>query len=278
MVLAARSFLALHKSHGNRKIPAPKFFMESDACERCHQDIFRQWQEFLGLSEVSAESCTHPLLSVCCSEKSGARSPGFNAPARACVHRVSKGNRRKAAGAGTLAITLPNTSGGCRIVHQRRHEQINHSAITPEVILTRASRKGNVLSFMMEIQPQTYRRRTSLCCQSHCEASIDERPLAVYAAITACEQSHCTYPRNQSQGGTLHRTLCARKALLKTEGCARTLPRSASAPRHVLIHPSPPACAVQHAPASCWLSNGSPAASFTSIQKPDPGPAKEVQC
>jgi len=28
---------------GKRKIPA-KFFMESDACERCHQDIFRQWQ------------------------------------------------------------------------------------------------------------------------------------------------------------------------------------------------------------------------------------------
>jgi Tfp pilus assembly protein PilF len=28
---------------GNRKIP-PKFFMESEACERCHQDIFKQWQ------------------------------------------------------------------------------------------------------------------------------------------------------------------------------------------------------------------------------------------
>ena len=28
---------------GKRKIPS-KFFMESDACERCHQDIFKQWQ------------------------------------------------------------------------------------------------------------------------------------------------------------------------------------------------------------------------------------------
>ena len=28
--------------YGNRNIPS-KFFMESDACERCHQDIFRQW-------------------------------------------------------------------------------------------------------------------------------------------------------------------------------------------------------------------------------------------
>ncbi len=28
---------------GKRKIPA-KFFMESDACERCHHDIFKQWQ------------------------------------------------------------------------------------------------------------------------------------------------------------------------------------------------------------------------------------------
>jgi Tfp pilus assembly protein PilF len=28
---------------GNRKIPS-KFFMESDACERCHQDIFKEWQ------------------------------------------------------------------------------------------------------------------------------------------------------------------------------------------------------------------------------------------
>ena len=28
---------------GTRKIPA-KFFMESDACERCHQDIYKQWQ------------------------------------------------------------------------------------------------------------------------------------------------------------------------------------------------------------------------------------------
>ena len=27
---------------GNRKIPS-KFFMESDACQRCHQDIFKQW-------------------------------------------------------------------------------------------------------------------------------------------------------------------------------------------------------------------------------------------
>jgi len=27
---------------GDRKIPS-KFFMESDACERCHQDIFKQW-------------------------------------------------------------------------------------------------------------------------------------------------------------------------------------------------------------------------------------------
>jgi tetratricopeptide (TPR) repeat protein len=29
---------------GNRKIPA-KFFMESDACARCHQDIYNQWQK-----------------------------------------------------------------------------------------------------------------------------------------------------------------------------------------------------------------------------------------
>ena len=29
---------------GTRKIPA-KFFMESDACARCHQDIFNQWQK-----------------------------------------------------------------------------------------------------------------------------------------------------------------------------------------------------------------------------------------
>jgi tetratricopeptide (TPR) repeat protein len=28
--------------YGNRNIPS-KFFMESDACERCHQDIFKQW-------------------------------------------------------------------------------------------------------------------------------------------------------------------------------------------------------------------------------------------
>jgi Flp pilus assembly protein TadD len=28
---------------GHRKIPS-KYFMESDACERCHQDIYRQWQ------------------------------------------------------------------------------------------------------------------------------------------------------------------------------------------------------------------------------------------
>ncbi len=28
---------------GNRKIPG-KYFMESDACERCHQDIYKQWQ------------------------------------------------------------------------------------------------------------------------------------------------------------------------------------------------------------------------------------------
>src|SRR6516165_3319262 len=28
--------------YGNRNIPS-KFFMESDACERCHKDIFRQW-------------------------------------------------------------------------------------------------------------------------------------------------------------------------------------------------------------------------------------------
>jgi Tfp pilus assembly protein PilF len=28
---------------GDRKIPA-KFFMESDACERCHQDIYKEWQ------------------------------------------------------------------------------------------------------------------------------------------------------------------------------------------------------------------------------------------
>ncbi len=28
---------------GHRKIPS-KYFMESDACERCHQDIFKQWQ------------------------------------------------------------------------------------------------------------------------------------------------------------------------------------------------------------------------------------------
>ena len=28
---------------GNRKIPA-KYFMESDACQRCHQDIYKQWQ------------------------------------------------------------------------------------------------------------------------------------------------------------------------------------------------------------------------------------------
>jgi tetratricopeptide (TPR) repeat protein len=28
---------------GHRKIPS-KFFMESDACERCHRDIFKQWQ------------------------------------------------------------------------------------------------------------------------------------------------------------------------------------------------------------------------------------------
>jgi len=28
--------------YGDRNIPS-KFFMESDACERCHQDIFRQW-------------------------------------------------------------------------------------------------------------------------------------------------------------------------------------------------------------------------------------------
>jgi hypothetical protein len=39
-----------------------------------------------------------------------------------------------------------------------------------------------------------------------------------------------------------------------------------SAWRHAPIHPSHPACAVQPAPASCWSSNGSPAASFTSIQ------------
>ena len=28
---------------GKRKIPS-KFFMESDACERCHQDIFKEWK------------------------------------------------------------------------------------------------------------------------------------------------------------------------------------------------------------------------------------------
>ena len=28
---------------GNRNIPG-KYFMESDACERCHQDIYKQWQ------------------------------------------------------------------------------------------------------------------------------------------------------------------------------------------------------------------------------------------
>src|SRR5664279_990188 len=28
---------------GKRKIPS-KFFMESDACQRCHQDIFKEWQ------------------------------------------------------------------------------------------------------------------------------------------------------------------------------------------------------------------------------------------
>ena len=28
--------------YGDRKIPS-KFFMESDACERCHQDIFKEW-------------------------------------------------------------------------------------------------------------------------------------------------------------------------------------------------------------------------------------------
>src|SRR5271157_5644524 len=28
---------------GHRKIPS-KYFMESDACERCHQDIYHQWQ------------------------------------------------------------------------------------------------------------------------------------------------------------------------------------------------------------------------------------------
>jgi len=28
--------------YGNRNIPS-KFFMESDACQRCHQDIFKQW-------------------------------------------------------------------------------------------------------------------------------------------------------------------------------------------------------------------------------------------
>ncbi len=28
---------------GKRKIPS-KFFMESDACERCHQDIYKEWQ------------------------------------------------------------------------------------------------------------------------------------------------------------------------------------------------------------------------------------------
>ena len=28
---------------GHRKIPS-KYFMESDACERCHQDIYKQWQ------------------------------------------------------------------------------------------------------------------------------------------------------------------------------------------------------------------------------------------
>ena len=30
---------------GTRQIPA-KFFMESDACARCHQDIYKQWAEF----------------------------------------------------------------------------------------------------------------------------------------------------------------------------------------------------------------------------------------
>ena len=38
-----------------------------------------------------------------------------------------------------------------------------------------------------------------------------------------------------------------------------------SAQRHAPSHPSRPACAVQHAPASCSLSNASPAASSTSI-------------
>ncbi len=28
---------------GDRKIPS-KFFMESDACQRCHQDIYKEWQ------------------------------------------------------------------------------------------------------------------------------------------------------------------------------------------------------------------------------------------
>jgi hypothetical protein len=51
------------------------------------------------------------LLSSLGRKKSGACSPTFRVPARACIHRVSNGYRRKTTGAGIRAITRPNFSG-----------------------------------------------------------------------------------------------------------------------------------------------------------------------
>ena len=52
----------------------------------------------------------------------------------------------------------------------------------------------------------------------------------------------------------------------RTKCCARTLPLVTGLAEPASIRPSHPACDAQPAPASCWLSNGSPTASFISVE------------
>src|SRR5208282_4756666 len=80
---------------------------------------------------VKVDSRTEALLSSFIREKSGAESPTRRAPARACVHKVSKGRMRNATGSGIRAINRANVSGGCRMIsYSAPHASIHANAIT----------------------------------------------------------------------------------------------------------------------------------------------------
>jgi hypothetical protein len=64
------------------------------------------------------------------SEKSGAESPVFKVPARAFVHKVSKGTIRKTSH-GMCDITRAKSSGGLCIARHMKVTNANHRTKTP---------------------------------------------------------------------------------------------------------------------------------------------------